>query len=92
MCWVCVLCAFCQLKKGESVSLTSVSPTHLNVDEDTVVGLVQNFVAFCVQRKLKGDLSFACRDFSRLGHLDITADQLDGLQHTQEIKSSHWRS
>lgn len=68
--------------------LTSVSPTHLNVDEDTVVGLVQNFVAFRVQRKLKGDLSLSCWNFSCLGHLDITANQLDGLQHMQEIKSS----
>lgn len=65
----------------ERADLTSVSVAHLNVDEDTVVGLVQHFVAFCVQRELKGDLGLACRDFSCLGHLDVTADQLDGLQH-----------
>lgn len=58
-----------------------LSLTHLNVDEDTVVSLVQHFVAFSVQWELKGDLSLASWDFSCLRHLDVTADQLDGLRH-----------
>lgn len=46
-----------------------------------MVGLIQNFVAFCEQRELKGDLSFTSGDFSSLGNLDVAADQLDGLQN-----------
>lgn len=53
--------------------------THLNVDKNTMVGLIEHFVALGVQRELKGDLGFACWDFPRLGHLDVAADQLDGL-------------
>lgn len=55
--------------------------THLNVDKDAVVGLIQHFVAFCLQRDLKGDLRLASWDLSCFGHLNVTADQLDGLQN-----------
>lgn len=54
--------------------------SYLNVDEDAVVRLVQHFAALCVQGELEGDLSLACWDFSCLGHLDVAADQLDGLR------------
>lgn len=56
----------------------------LDVDEHAVVRLVQDFVAFCVQGELKGDLRFTSRDFSCFGHLDVTADQLDGLDRVVE--------
>lgn len=45
-----------------------------------MVRLVQRFIALGVQGELEGDLSLSCWDFSRLGHLDVTADQLDGLR------------
>lgn len=53
--------------------------SDLDVDEDAVVGLVQNFVSFGAQRELEGDLRLPCWDLSCFGHLDVTADQLDGL-------------
>lgn len=56
------------------------SPAHLNVDKDAVVGFVEHFVAFGIQRELKGDLGFARWNLSCLGYLDVAADQLDGLQ------------
>lgn len=59
----------------------SESLPHLNINKDTVVGLVQHFVAFCMQRELKRDLGLASWDLSCLGHLDVAADQLDWLQH-----------
>lgn len=69
------------LKATENPDIHHVLHTHLNVDKDSVVGLVQHFVAFGVQRELKGNLSLSSRDFSSLGHFNVTADQLDGLQH-----------
>ena len=56
-----------------------MSLAHLDVDKDTVVGLIQHFVAFSVQRELEGDLSLSCWNLSCFGHLDVTADELDGL-------------
>lgn len=49
-----------------------------------MVGLIQHFVAFCVQRELKRDFGLAPWDLSCLGHLDVAADQLDGLQHIRD--------
>lgn len=62
------------------VTLLEMSLPHLNVDKDAVVGFIEHFVAFGIQRELKRDLGLACWNFSCLGHLDVTADQLDGLQ------------
>ena len=53
----------------------------LDVDEDTVVGLIQHFVAFGLQGELKGDLSLPSWDLPCFGHLHVTADQRDGLQN-----------
>lgn len=53
---------------------------HLDVDEDPVVRLVKHLVPLCVERKLEGDLGLACWDLSCLGHLDVVANQLDGLR------------
>ena len=64
--------------------------THLNVDKDAVVRLIQHFVAFCLQRELKGDLSLASWDLSCLSHLNVTADQLDGLQHVTGRSERDW--
>lgn len=62
-----------------------MSLTHLNVNKDTMVGFVEHFVALGVQRELKWDLGLARWNFSCLGHLNVTADQLDGLQHGAEV-------
>lgn len=69
---------------GQQGALHVTAEGVLNVDKDAVVGLVQHFVAFGVQRKLKRDLCFACWDFSCLGYLDVAADQLDGLDRVVE--------
>lgn len=62
-----------------------MSLTHLNVDKDTMVGFVEHFVAFAIQRELKWDLGLAWGNFSCLGYLDVTADQLDGLQYEARV-------
>lgn len=53
--------------------------THLDVDKDPMIRLVQNFVSFCEQGELKGDLCLPSWDLSSLGHLDVAAEQLDRL-------------
>lgn len=58
-----------------------MSLTHLNVDKDTMVGFIEHFVAFGIQREFKRDLGLAWWNFSCLGYLNVAADQLDGLQH-----------
>lgn len=58
-----------------------MSLTHLNVDKDTMVGFIEHFVAFGIQREFKRDLGLARGNFSCLGYLNAAADQLDGLQH-----------
>lgn len=54
--------------------------TDLDVDEDPVVSLVQHLVALRAERELEGDLGLACWDLSCLGHFNVVAYQLDGLQ------------
>lgn len=70
----------CYVSEHHVFFCPSASFTHLNVDEDAVVRLVQHFVALDVEGELEGDLSLACWDFSCFGHLDVAADELDGLQ------------
>lgn len=63
------------------LTVLEMSLTHLNVDKDAMVGFIEHFVAFGIQRELKWDLGLAWWNFSCLGYLNVTADQLDGLQH-----------
>ncbi len=66
---------------------SGVELAHLYVDEHAVVRLVQDFVAFGLQRKLEGDLGSSCRDLSRLHQLYAAGHQLDGLQDTNTTPS-----
>lgn len=68
----------------------SASLAHLNVDKDTMIRLVKDFVALCGQGELKGNLSLACWDFSCFGHLNVAADQLDRLWHGAGMLGSYW--
>lgn len=45
-----------------------------------MVRLVQHLVALRAERELEGDLGLACWDLSCLGHFNVVANQLDGLQ------------
>lgn len=53
---------------------------HLYVDEDAVVRLVQDFVAFGLQWKLKRDLGSSRGKFSWFHHLHVAGHQLNGLK------------
>lgn len=48
-----------------------------------MVRLIQHLVAFGAERELEGDLSLACWDLSCLGHFNVVANQLDGLQSVE---------
>lgn len=60
---------------------------NLDVDEDPVVSLIQSFVAFGIEGELERDLGLASWDLAGLGHLDVAADQRDGLQKQRQMQS-----
>lgn len=56
------------------LTVVDICLAHLNVNKHAMVGFVEHFVAFGVQRELKWDLGLARWNLSCLGHLNVTAD------------------
>lgn len=52
---------------------------YLNVDKNAMVGLIQHFVALCVQGELKGNLCLASRHLALLYHFNVARNKLNGL-------------
>lgn len=55
------------------------SETHLDVDEHSMVGLIQNSVPLHVQRKFEGNFRLAAGELPWLHHFDGAVDDLDRL-------------
>lgn len=49
-----------------------------------MVGLVQHFVALCVQGELKGNLCLASWNLAWLHHFNVAGDELNGLLQRED--------